>query len=187
MITIKNEKELNKFKKVEENAIIYEFDEDVVFDFKQKNMLKKYDEIKDEKLKDCKTHFEKVMVVLEEKFRPRIIYKGQNMTFNKDVDWIDKLELKGDLICKGDIKGLLFYADGNVEAKKIICERLCCVNLTGNYVSIKDLFCKGDVNCEMLKIEHITSCERLKAGVMTFDMTTLYNVSAIGENLNIKK
>ena len=52
MITIKNEKELSKFKKVEDNAIIYEFDEDVVFDFKQKNMLKKYDEIKDEKLKD---------------------------------------------------------------------------------------------------------------------------------------
>lgn len=187
MLTIKSKKEIEKFKKVEENQIIYQFDEDVVLDFKQVNMLKEYENAKDEKLKRCKTNAEKMMLVMEGDYRPQIIYKGKNMTFNQDVDWIDNLQLDGNLTCKGEIEGKYFHVEGNVDAKKIVCQSLICDNLTGSYVSIESLFCKGDINCEMFKVDHIISCERLNAGVMTFNGTMLYNVSATGENLGIEK
>ena len=182
MLIIKNQKELNKFKKVDGNTFIYQFDEDVIFDFKPTNRLP-YEKIKDKKLKECNSNMEKVMLVLDEDYRPRIIYKGKNMTFNKDVDWIDKLKLEGNLICKGEINGNVFLIDDNVDAEKIVCQILCCKHLKGNYVSIDDLFCKGDINCKMLKIDHISSCDKLNAGAMIFNGTMLYHVSAIGEDL----
>ena len=186
MLIIKNEKELDKFKKIEDDKITYEFHEDVVFDFALANR-KNFDELLQEKLKDCKTNYEKAMLVLENDFLPRIIFKGQSMTFNKNVDWIDRLKLDGNLICKGEINGGTFRAGGNVEAKKIVCHQLFCENLTGGYVSVEDLFCKGDINCEMLKCDHITSCKKLNADVMTFNGTMLYHVSAIGEDLSAQQ
>lgn len=186
MIVIKNKTELDKFKKEIDNNIIYQFEEDVVFDFKQVNMQKKFDKIKEKRLKECKTNYEKVMLAVENKLRPRVVYKGKSMTFNQDVDWIDKLELEGNLICKERVEGGLFYIHGSVEAKWLACERLDCASLTGSYISAVDLFCKGDINCEMLKTDHIISCEKLKADILTFGGSMLYKVTAIGENLNIK-
>ena len=103
--------------------------------------------------------------------------------FNDDVVFDVDFKLKGNLICKGEIKGKSFEVDGNVKGKKIVLKNLYCKNLTGNYISVNDLFCKGKISCEMLQIDHITSCEKLKAGILSFNGSMLYNVSAIGENL----
>lgn len=188
MLIIKNKKDLNKFKKEIGNNIIYEFDEDVVIDFKQLNMIKKYDKAKDEKLKNCKTNYEKVVLVMEEKYRPHIIYKGKSMTFNYDIEWIDRLYLQGNLECAAKVSGDVFQIEKDVKVKDLECYVLECKNLQGEKIIINEnLACLGKIECEELYVKHISSFKQLKSKAMAYNGTMFLNISAESEVLDIPK
>lgn len=181
MLVINNDEELDKFKKVEGNQFIYEFDQDVVINFKQ-NLFAKYEKIKEERFNKCKTDNERILMALDESYRPHIIYRGKNITFNQDIYSIDQLELNGNLICNAYIEGDYFRVEGDIKAKNINCENLVCGNLNADDAFVGLLSCEGDVNCNTLTVENIDTVKKLNAKVFNFKKTTLYNVSAVGKN-----
>ena len=175
MQIIKSKKDLNKFKKIENGISFYQFDEDVVFDF---NFKLGYDLDFNQdifKVKDLPQH-------------TPIIIKGNNMIVNKDIEWIDRLYLQGNLECAAKISGDVFQIEKDVKVKDLECYVLECKNLQGEKIIINEnLACLGKIECEELYAKHISSFKQLKAKAMAYNGTMFLNISAESEVLDIPK
>ena len=165
MQIIKSKKDLNKFKKIENGISFYHFKLGYDLDFNQDIF----------KVKDLPQH-------------TPIIIKGNNMIVNKDIEWIDRLYLQGNLECAAKISGDVFQIEKDVKVKDLECYVLECKNLQGEKIIINEnLACLGKIECEELYAKHISSFKQLKAKAMAYNGTMFLNISAESEVLDIPK